>query len=225
MPVAHGDRAMQQEIPETIIERLPVYQRHLTELAHGEIEKISSFELAVRMGTKASQIRKDLNWFGSFGLPGYGYSVRELLHQINQILGLTDETKMVLIGGGNLGRALMYYPGFQVQHFIIKAIFDNNPSVIGNNINGLTVNPVTLLPDFLRQNPTRIGVITTSMYGVQEVVDVLIDGGIQGIWNFVPLKIKVPPHIAVEDVHIIESLMILSYNCKSKTYWNQEKGG
>ncbi|HBE76658.1 MAG TPA: redox-sensing transcriptional repressor Rex [Firmicutes bacterium] len=225
MPVATGNRAIPLTIPKTIIERLPVYQRYLSELAKEETEKISSFELAAKMGINASQIRKDLNWYGSFGLQGYGYRVTELLYQINQILGLAYETTMVLIGGGNLGRALMNYPGFQAQYFIIKAVFDNNPAIIGNNINGLIVNPIGLLSEYLQQNPTKIGIITTSIPGAQEVVDLLVNGGIQGVWNFAPLKIKVPSHITVEQVHIIESLMMLSYKCKSKSYENQENGG
>ncbi|HBF39335.1 MAG TPA: redox-sensing transcriptional repressor Rex [Firmicutes bacterium] len=217
--------AIPQEIPETIIERLAVYQRYLTELVHEEIERISSIELAAKMGTTASQIRKDLNWFGSFGLQGYGYRVSELLYQLNQILGLKNETTMVLIGGGNLGHALMNYPGFQVRHFVIKAVFDNNPALIDRNMNGLIINSMSLLPAYLQENPTRIGIITPSMIEAQKVADLLVDGGIQGIWNFAPLKIKVPPHITVEYVHIIESLMILSYKCKSKTHQNRENGG
>lgn len=219
-----GERAMPQKIPEAIIERLPVYQRHLTELAYRGIEKISSVELATKVGITDVQIRKDLNWFGSLGLKGYGYRVEELLHQINQILGLSDTITMVLIGGGNLGRALINYPGFQDEHFMIKAVFDSNLTVINNNVNGLTVYPITFLKDYLKQNSIRIGIIATLMHGIQEVVDVLIDGGVQGIWNFVPENIKVPSFITVENVNIIESLMILSYKCKSR-YPRLEKTG
>ena len=219
MPDSPGNYTI-QEIPETIVERLPAYQRHLSELAHGEIDRISSRELAVRMGITASQIRKDLNWFGSYGLQGYGYRVRELLHLINQILGLDQKTTMVLIGGGSLGQALINYPGFQVQHFQVKAVFDDDPAVTGK-FDGLMVNPLSRLLDYLEQNRIRIGVIADSKIAVQEVTNVLVKGGVQGIWNFTPVKIQVPPHITVEYVHIIESLMILSYKCNEKSNGNR----
>jgi redox-sensing transcriptional repressor len=172
--------------------------------------------LAGKVGISASQIRKDLNLFGSFGQQGYGYRVDELLHELSKILGLTQKISMVMVGAGNLGRAITYYPGFQTEHFQIKAIFDSDPLVIGDSINQCIVRSLLELPGYLKSNPTSIGIISTSDRNAQEAADILIDGGIKGIWNCTHLKLRVPQYIAVENVYIGQSLMFLSYKLKKQ---------
>jgi redox-sensing transcriptional repressor len=179
MNTAENAVEMSSGISDTILRRLTVYHHYLSELAQWNEERISSFELAGKVGISASQIRKDLNLFGSFGQQGYGYRVDELLHELSKILGLTQKISMVMVGAGNLGRAITYYPGFQSEHFQIKAIFDSDPLVIGDSINQCIVRSLLELPGYLKSNPTSIGIISTSDRNAQEAADILIDGGIR----------------------------------------------
>lgn len=181
-----------------------------------EVERISSRELAAKMKINASQVRQDLSLFGSFGQQGYGYRVNYLLAEINKILGINDETKMVLIGGGQLGRAVANYRNFAKRGFIIEAIFDQDPKVIGRAVNHLTVRDVKELVPYLQSEPAEIGIICTPASAAQEVANQLVAGGIKGIWNFAPVALKVPEAVCVEHVHLGESLMILSFKLKQK---------
>lgn len=170
------------------------------------------------MGITASQLRQDLNWFGSFGQQGYGYRVPDLLQEITTILGLEDEVPMIMIGAGHLGRAIASYPNFNEKGFRIEAIFDNNPLVIGDVIEGKAIQPISQLVNYLAQNKVTVGVITTPASAAQEVADVIIRGGVKGIWNFAPLTLKVPDDVVVEHVHISESLMMLSFKLKRQKH-------
>lgn len=198
-------------IPFATIRRLPVYYRYLENLSKREVERISSRELAAKIGSNPSQIRQDLSWFGNFGQEGYGYRVDELLRAIGRILGLDQKTEMVLVGAGHLGRAIANYPGFRQRGFFIKAIFDNAPEVIGEIVGGVYVQDVRELEQYLLENPVKIGIITTPKEAAQEIADILVKGGVKGIWNFAPVSLKTPDGVAVENVHISESLMALSF--------------
>jgi redox-sensing transcriptional repressor len=203
-------------IPLTVIKRLPRYQRFLSELAAKEVERISSRELAAKMKITASQLRQDLSLFGSFGQQGYGYRVNYLLDEINQILGLSNRTTMVLIGAGHLGRAIANYDNFSKRGFIIEALFDNDPQVIGSTINNLIVKDIKDLGKHLKEAPAEIGVICTPAGVAQEIADLLVQFGIKGIWNFAPVSLKIPEQVHVEHVHIGESLMILSFQIQQQ---------
>ncbi len=203
-------------IPLTVIKRLPRYQRFLSELAAKEVERISSRELAAKMKITASQLRQDLSLFGSFGQQGYGYRVNYLLDEINKILGLDNKTTMVLIGAGHLGRAIANYDNFRKRGFIIEAIFDHDPEIIGSTINNLIVKDIKVLGKHLKAAPARIGIICTPAEAAQEVADMLVEFGIKGIWNFAPVTLKVPEQVRVEHVHIGESLMILSFQIQQQ---------
>ncbi|NLM37454.1 MAG: redox-sensing transcriptional repressor Rex [Firmicutes bacterium] len=206
----------QKAIPLTVVKRLPVYQRLLAELAARDVERVSSRELATQMKIDPSQVRQDLSLFGSFGQQGYGYRVRYLLNELNKILGLNTGTKLVLVGGGHLGRAIANYGNFVKWGFTIKAIFDRDPQVIGLTIAGLTVRDVRELTPYLRAEPVEIGIICTPAPVAQEVADQLVAGGIKGIWNFAPVALRVPETVCVEHVHLGESLMTLSFMLKQR---------
>ena len=205
------------EIAMAVIKRLPIYQRYLSDLQKKETERISSGELAARIGITASQLRKDLSYFGNFGQQGYGYKVSDLLKEINNILGLDHNIYMVLIGAGNLGRAILSYSGFKERGFIFKATFDQKPIVIDSLVaEGIEMLSITELKGYLANNQTDIGVITTPAASAQGIADLLIAGGIKGIWNFAPVTLKAPEHVVVEHVHISESLLVLSYLLKHR---------
>lgn len=203
-------------IPLVVIRRLPTYQRYLDELARLEIDRISSPELAKRIGITASQLRQDLSWFGSFGLQGYGYNVRELLKAINTIIGLDKENPMILLGYGNLGRAIAGYEGFRRRNFHLLAAFDTNPSVQGPTEYGFNVYDAKEIPEFLQKNPVAIGIITTPAETAQRYVELLAAYGVVGIWNFAPVRITVPPGVYVEHLHLVNSLMTLSLRLNQK---------
>lgn len=202
------------QIPLVVIKRLPRYQRVLSELSQRGVERISSQELAQTMKITASQLRQDLSCFGSFGQQGYGYRVEQLLTEVNRILGLNYGTGMVLIGAGFLGKALINYENFKKRGFIIRAVFDRDPKIIGEMVNGIKVEDVCGLSAYLRHNPTEIGIICTPDYAAQEVADILVESGIKGIWNFAPISLRVPENIHIEHVHISESLMVLSFKIR-----------
>jgi len=203
-------------IPLVVIKRLPRYHRVLSELSAKGIGRISSQELAATMKITASQLRQDLSCFGSFGQQGYGYRVDQLLTEVNQILGLNYGTGMILVGAGFLGKALVNYENFQKRGFTIQAVFDQDPEVVGQSVNGIKVSNVSGLATYLQKNPTEIGIICTPAPAAQEVADVMVQSGIKGIWNFAPISLKVPEGVHVEHVHISESLMVLSFKIRQQ---------
>lgn len=194
-----------------VVRRLPKYYRYLSELLRRDIDRISSKELSEKIGFTASQIRQDLNNFGDFGQQGYGYNVKELHREISKILGLDKEYNIVIVGAGNLGQAIANYQGFSKQGFNLKGIFDKNPKLIGIRIKDIEIKDIDMLPEFIESNSIDIGVLCVPKNSAQEVADIFIEKGVKGIWNFAPADIEVPEGIAVENVHLSESLMTLSY--------------
>jgi len=199
-----------------VIRRLPKYNRCLKDLLDKEIYRISSKELSGILGFTASQIRQDLNNFGGFGQQGYGYNVQELYHEIQKILGLTKDYKAVVVGVGNLGQAIANHTNFEEHGFKILAMFDINPTLIGLQIRGTPVHDMKELGGFIKENGIEIGVITTPIQVAQSVADELVEAGVKAIWNFAPVDLKVPEDIVVEDVHLNESLFIMSYLIKEQ---------
>lgn len=199
-----------------VIRRLPKYYRYLGELLDKDVNRISSQELSNITGFTASQIRQDLNNFGGFGQQGYGYNVEELYKQLGKILGLERTYKAVLVGAGNLGQAVANYKGFEDAGFRLLALFDKNPKVIGLKIRDIEILDVDLVEEFISKNGIDIGIITTPKEQAQEVADRFIKSNIKGIWNFAPLDLKVPEDVVVENVHLNESLFILSYMFKEQ---------
>ena len=200
----------EKKVSEAVIHRLPKYYRQLQELQARGVERISSGELSVEMGFNASQIRQDFNCFGGFGQQGYGYQVSVLLREISAILGLTKVYSMIIVGAGNIGKALSRYAGFSREGYSIKAIFDVSPEIIGKNYSGIEVVDVKGLSAFLAENKIDIGVICTQKEAAQSIAEELYAGGVKAIWNFAPLDVAVEG-ACVENVHLSDSLYVLSY--------------
>lgn len=203
-------------VPLAVIKRLPLYHRYLTMLAQNDVERISSRELAAKMGITASQLRQDLSWFGSFGQQGYGYRVKDLLGEVSKILGLDRQFQMIILGAGNLARALVSYPNFRRRGFYVEAIFDSNPDLIGKQVNGVTIKDVKYLSEYLQQHTVDIGIITAPASVAQKLADTLVAGGVKAIWNFAPIHLKVPRDVVVENVQIGESLLTLSFRLQQQ---------
>ncbi|MBE6036265.1 MAG: redox-sensing transcriptional repressor Rex [Clostridiales bacterium] len=199
------------KISDAVIRRLPRYRRCLDGLMKAGVERISSGELSAMIGYTASQIRQDLNNFGGFGQQGYGYNVKSLYERIGEILGLDREYKMVIVGAGNLGSALVNYAKYQKWGFYIVAMFDVLPELIGTSINDTPVYSYTQLDQYLQENKIDIGVICTGKGAAPEVMDKLVAGGVKGIWNFAATDLSAPEGIPLENVHLSDSLNALTY--------------
>jgi len=202
---------MEKEISQAVISRLPRYLRYLGDLKEQGIERISSQELSRLMKVTASQIRQDFNNFGGFGQQGYGYNVEYLHGEIRKILGLTDEHHLIIIGAGNLGQAIANYMNFEKRGFIFKGIFDANPEIHGKRIRNMEVQPMENMETFIKENNIDIAVLTIPKTGAVQVAEQLVKNGIKAIWNFAHVDLNVPKDIQVENVHLSESLMKLSY--------------
>lgn len=206
-----------------VIRRLPKYRRYLHELLNNDIDRISSKELSEKMGFTASQIRQDLNCFGDFGQQGYGYNVRELYNEINKILGLTATYTTIIVGAGNIGQAIANYSSFPKLGFVLKAIFDKNPKLTGLKIRDVEIQDVDNLSDYLEKNKVDIGVLCIPKEQAQSVADVIISSGIKAIWNFAPVDLNVPNDVVVENVHLSESLLTLSYRLNETKLFEKNK--
>lgn len=202
----------QRKISRAVISRLPRYYRYLGDLLEAGVERISSSDLSKKMHVTASQIRQDLNNFGGFGQQGYGYNVKYLYTEIEKILGLDRCHNFIIIGAGNLGQALANYASFERSGFILKSLFDVNPRLEGVTIRGIPVRMVDELEDFLKNNDIEIAALTLPKSKAIEVADILVDNGVKGIWNFAHTDLSLPKDVVVENVHLSDTLMKLSYN-------------
>ena len=200
------------DISLAVIKRLPRYVRYLEELLDNGVERISSSDLSKRMNVTASQIRQDLNNFGGFGQQGYGYNVKFLHDEITKILRIDKVHSIVIVGAGNLGRALANYANFEKRGFVVKGMFDANPELIDVECRGAKVMPMSEMADFIRDNNIEILALTIPKTSATEVVTAAVEAGIKGIWNFAHIDLVVPDNVVVENVHLSESLMTLSYN-------------
>lgn len=194
-----------------VVKRLPKYYRYLGMIAEKGIIRVSSQELSNITGLTASQIRQDLNHFGGFGQQGYGYNVEELKGEIEKIIGIDKSYKAIVIGMGNIGHAIFNYRGFQTSGFRVKALFDRNPEKIGTKVNELEVRDVRSLPEYLDTEEVDIAILAIPEETAQEVCDILVEGGIGGIWNFASADLKLPDEVVLENVHLDESLFTLTY--------------
>lgn len=202
----------EKEISRAVIKRLPRYYRYLGELLEENVERISSNDLSRKMRVTASQIRQDLNNFGGFGQQGYGYNVKYLYKEIGKILGLDTTHPMIILGAGNLGQALANSGDFDKRGFELVGIFDVNPVLEGISVKGIEVRMISELAEFLKKNHVEIAILTLPKTKAKEMADVLIENGIKAIWNFAHIDLEAPKDVIVENVHLSESLMTLSYN-------------
>ncbi len=211
-----------KEISKAVINRLPRYYRYLGDLLEKDVVRISSKELSDKMKVTASQIRQDLNNFGGFGQQGYGYNVEYLHSEIGKILGLDKKYNVIIIGAGNLGQALANYVDFERRGFFISGIFDVNPRLIGMSIRGVEVQLIDTLEEFIQTQSIDIAAITVPKTKAPQLASDLAKWGIKGIWNFAPTDLNLPKDITVENVHLAESLMKLSYRLSTKSYEEEE---
>ena len=201
-----------KQISKAVIKRLPRYYRYLGELLEDNVERISSNDLSKKMRVTASQIRQDLNNFGGFGQQGYGYNVKYLYTEIGKILGLDTVHPMVIVGAGNLGQALANYVEFEKRGFKLVGIFDVNPVLEGIAVRGIEIQMISDLPFFLKENNVEIAILTLPKNKAIDMADILIENGIKAIWHFAHVDLDTPDGVIVENVHLSESLMTLSYN-------------
>ncbi len=201
-----------KKISPAVIKRLPRYYRYLGELIENDVNRISSKELSDKMKVTASQIRQDLNNFGGFGQQGYGYNVKYLYDEIAKILGIDHTHNMIIVGAGNLGQAIVNYEDFAKRGFIIKGVFDNNPELEGKLVKDVSVMMPDKMEDFIKNNNIEIAALTIPKSAAKEVAKAVTDAGVKAIWNFAHTDLNLPDDVIVENVHLSESLMRLSYN-------------
>ena len=203
----------EKEISQAVIRRMPRYYRYLGELLEDGGERISSNDLSKRMNVTASQIRQDLNNFGGFGQQGYGYNVKFLYEEIGKILGLNQKHNIIVIGAGNLGQALANYVKFEKLGFVITALFDVNPALEGVTVRGIKIHMLDELEDYCKDHVVDIAALTMPKEKADAIANRLVNLGIQAIWNFAHVDLDlIDKDVVVENVHLSDSLMQLSYN-------------
>ncbi len=202
---------MEREISPAVIKRMPRYYRYLEDLVEAKVERISSNELSEQMHVTASQIRQDLSNFGGFGQQGYGYNVKNLHDEIGKILGLDEMHNIIIIGAGNMGTAIANYVRFEGLSFKVTGIFDVSDDKIGTAICGQKVKSMDELSDFVANNHVDIAALTLPRDNAVTVADELISIGIKAIWNFAHVDLNVPKDVVVQNVHLSDSLMQLSF--------------
>lgn len=207
----------ENRISDAVIHRLPKYYRYLSELEAAGIERVSSSRMSADMRLNASQIRRDLNCFGGFGQQGYGYQVVRLRQEIKKILGIGAEYKAVIVGAGNIGQALLKYKHFTQEGYRITAVFDVDERIIGHELDGIVVKPMSELNSFIVENAVDIGIIAVPKKYAQKIADELVSLGVKGIWNFAPVDVQVRRGVSIVNVHLSDSLFVLSYRMRQNS--------
>lgn len=198
-------------IPDIVIKRLPIYARALSDILLSGGEMVSSNELALRTGSTAAQIRRDLSYFGEFGKQGKGYDVGHLLNAIRQILNINAEYRVVIVGAGLLGQAIARYNGFRENGFLLSWMYDHNPERIGMQVGDIVVEDVADMPRRVREEEVKIAILAVPTAAAQEVTDMLVDCGIRAILNYAPAVLRVPEEVRVYDVDPVAALQSLTY--------------
>ncbi len=207
--------AKSETISMSVVRRLPRYYRFLYDLKENGVTRISSRELSQRMGLTASQIRQDLNCFGGFGQQGYGYMVEQLYAEIGHILGMDKLSDTVLLGAGNMGRAIANHMDFENRGIRLVGIFDDSPDLIGRMVRGMEVQPTKSLEKVCRNKKPEVAILCIPKEAAPALVDRLLAAGVRGFWNFSHYDINYQhPDVVVENVHLGDSLMTLSYQLK-----------
>lgn len=208
----------EKEISQAVIRRMPRYYRYLGELLDAGVERISSNDLSSRMNVTASQIRQDLNNFGGFGQQGYGYNVKYLYEEIGKILGLNTTHNVIIVGAGHLGQALANYVKFEKLGFVITALFDVDPDLIGENVRGIPILSINDLPEYVENHTVDIATLTMPKTKAPQIANELASLGVRAIWNFAHVDLELfDKDVIVENVHLSDSLMQLSYNIVKHT--------
>lgn len=203
-----------KNVPEVVIKRLPRYYRYLGDYLKAGVNRISSAKLSEKMSVTASQIRQDFNYFGGFGQQGYGYNVEYLYNEIAELLGLKDGYKAIIIGAGHLGLALANHASFEKRGFMITALFDNDLNKVGKSVNSKPILHIDGIKEYIENNDISIAILALPKSEIGVLAQKLADYGIKGLWNFTSAEIKLTKPVAVENVHMSDSLMTLSYKIK-----------
>lgn len=200
------------KVPTPTLERLTTYLRCLIDVAATGVDTTSSAQIEELTGISAAQFRKDLSYFGEFGKPGVGYNVAELEGRIARILQIHKLQPIILIGAGNLGSALVGYPGLQEHKFHIVAVFDNDTRKIGKRLWGMDIVDFARFGEINQKVGARMAILAVPANAAQAAVDVAVENGVRAILNFAPLILKVPPHVVVRNVSFLQELAVLSYH-------------
>ncbi len=201
-----------QRVSDAVIHRLPRYYRYLDDLYNKGVIRISSSSLGNKMDITASQIRQDLSCFGEFGQQGYGYNVAELRAEIGHILGIDNGHRIIMIGAGHLGHALLQNFDFDKAGFELGAAFDVSPSLVGSEIHGVTIRSMDELDEYVAEYHPNVAILTVPQNVAQPLTDHLIDLGIHGFWNFTNVELSTEvPGVFFEDIHFVDTLLTLSY--------------
>lgn len=217
--------AQKPQVSSAVIKRLPRYHRYLSDLLRDGKLRISSGKLSKIMGVTASQIRQDFNYFGGFGQQGYGYNIKYLHGKIAELLGVEEGFNAIIIGAGNLGRALAATHMFERRGVTRIAMFDVKEELFGTEICSLPVYPISTLAEFCENNKVNIGVLTVPKEAAADIVDILAKSGVRGIWNFANMELKAPnDSVIVENIHLGDSLMTLCYELKQRGEEEESNG-
>lgn len=206
---------LNKKVSVEVVKRLPRYYRYLGDLAENGVSRISSQALGEKMNVTASQIRQDLNCFGGFGQQGYGYNVEGLYNAIGEILGLHKKNKIIIVGAGHLGQALINFKSFEKRGFTIIGVFDVKKELIGKKLGGHIVMDMSEIEDFVNKNRPDIAVLSVPKSAADGVVKKLVECNVKGFMNFCYVDIAVPDDVCVENVHLSDTLMMLSYRIKN----------
>ena len=201
-----------KNVSDAVIRRLPRYYRYLDDLHSKGVVRISSNSLGNKMGITASQIRQDLSCFGEFGQQGYGYNIEELRAEVGRILGTDKQHRIIVVGVGNLGHALMQNFRFMESGFTLDAAFDISPALLGSEVAGIPVLSMDELENYLNSHPVDVAVLTVPRSVAQSIADRLVVSGVRGFWNFTNVELSSTVEgVCFEDVHFADSLLTLSY--------------
>jgi redox-sensing transcriptional repressor len=199
------------DVPQVAVPRLARYLHLLHRLDKQGTTRVSSRELADMLGANAAQIRKDLSYFGEFGVRGVGYDVKFLISELSRCLGIDHDWSMIIVGAGQLGSALARYRGFREEGFNCVGMFDLNGAKAGKVVSGHTVKPIEELPEFIRENDVQIAVIAVPAQAAEEVASLAVEGGIKGILNFAPVRLPAHPEVFIHQLDLSTELMVISY--------------
>lgn len=216
-PGQAAERPFPAGIPDATVARLPVYLRALYSLAERGVSTVASDELARAAGVNSAKLRKDLSHLGSYGIRGVGYDVEYLVYQVSRALGLTQSWPVVIVGAGNLGRALANYGGFLTRGFRIEAVLDSDPSLVGRKLGGMLVRDASELETIVTSHGVAIGVIAVPAGAAQAVGDRLVAAGVTSILNFAPLVLNVPEGVDVRKVDLSIELQILAFHAQRRS--------
>ena len=206
------DETVKREIPDATVARLPGYLRALGQLTAQDVQSVSSEELAHSAGVSSAKLRKDLSHLGSYGVRGVGYDVAHLTYQISRALGLTHDWPVIIVGMGNLGRALASYGGFATKGFKVVALLDRDEGIVGDSVDELAIQPMEALTSLVVPGEACIGVIATPAASAQAVADLLVAAGVSSILNFAAMAIQVPEGVHMRKVDLSTELQILAFH-------------